>query len=82
MPRMTLETGCTACQREWDAPKAEGQCSRCRRCLECCGRPKVRFSCTAKSLGKTTEQRARSDAAYQRYVANDAILPARRRLGC
>jgi len=30
-----LRVGCTACQRRWG--EGEGQCSRCRRCLYCCG---------------------------------------------
>ena len=42
---MLLKNGCPGCEKEWNAPYAEGQCSRCKRCLQCCGKVKVALSC-------------------------------------
>ena len=77
---MLLKNGCPGCEKEWNAPYAEGQCSRCKRCLQCCGKVKVALSCSAKHAAKTAPQQARSKAAYDRWESNVAILGHNRRI--
>lgn len=43
--RMKLRDGCAGCRRFWEVDCREGQCNRCHRCLTCCGKVSVPFSC-------------------------------------
>jgi len=72
MAKMTLKEGCPGCGRKWG--EGEGQCSRCKRCLECCGHENVEHSCAAKWVKKNPDQRARSTAAYERWANNVNVL--------
>jgi hypothetical protein len=47
--------------------RAEGQCRKCRRCLECRGRPNVTGSCAAKWAAMTPIQQSRSVQGYDGY---------------
>jgi hypothetical protein len=87
MPKMTLKEGCPGCQNRWDGYQ-EGQCSRCRRCLVCCGRAKVPFSCTSRLRTKKARMgqnwqahQTRSEAAYNRFITNTNILHRTRKIG-
>ncbi len=75
---MKLKDGCPGCNRKWG--EGEGQCSRCRRCLECCGKEKAAFSCAANWERKSDAQKARSRKAYERWQENPNILGHNRRI--
>lgn len=82
-PKIKLADGCPGCGTRWDEPGAEGQCSRCKRCLECCGREAVPYSCGFKFARRTARDRgypARSKAAYDRWEGNVKILGHNRRI--
>ncbi len=74
---MTLADGC---DRRWRDPDAEGQCLRCRRCLACCARTSVHYSCAARDSERTPERRAASARAYERWTANPTMLGPNRRI--
>jgi hypothetical protein len=76
--KLSLRTGCTGCRRLWG--EGEGQCSRCRRCLACCGADDVPYTCAWRWARKDAGQRARSEAAYERWQANPAVLGRNRRI--
>lgn len=83
MARVKLKDGCPGCSRLWRDPGAEGQCSRCKRCLYCCGREFVAYSCARKSASRSATDPAsdgRSARAYERWAANPAILGHNRRI--
>ena len=47
--------------------KVEGQCSRCRKCLECCGRQRVEGSCAHRSARMSPGTMRRSVRSYDGY---------------
>ena len=78
---MKIIDGCTGCNRKWG--EGEGQCSRCKRCLSCCGHESVEGSCAAKFQSKCNADPTfaiRSRAAYDRWVSNVNILGHNRRI--
>jgi hypothetical protein len=60
--------------------KDRGQCSRCHRCLDCCGNENIAGSCIDKYMRKDPRARKRSDDAYDRWQTNPAILSHNRRI--
>jgi hypothetical protein len=54
--RMKLRDGCPGCRRFWGRD-SEGQCSRCHRCLACCGKLSVPFSCGSGYINKEAKRR-------------------------
>jgi len=78
---MNLHEGCTACKRGWkDTNMFEGQCSRCKRCLECCGDPNIRYTCAWKNAQMSPSRRRASQKAYERWETNPNILSSNRRI--
>jgi hypothetical protein len=81
--RVRLADGCPGCGQLWRDPGAEGQCSRCRRCLSCCGKAAVLYSCDARHLAREAASPgylARSAAAYERWANNPSVLGSNRRI--
>jgi hypothetical protein len=70
--KLSLRVGCTSCQRRWG--EGDGQCSRCRRCLFCCGVEAIRYTCAWRFARKTPDQQLRSAKAYERWAADVRIL--------
>lgn len=80
---MKLKDGCPGCERRWNAPAAEGQCSRCKRCLACCSNETVALSCVARERTKRANPKfsvTRSRRAYEQYHANPGVLSRNRRM--
>lgn len=71
---------CAGCRQNFKDPHAEGQCSRCKRCLNCCGRESVAKSCAAKYAALNPGQRHRSDRAFERWQNNPNVLGHNRRI--
>lgn len=74
---MKIKDGCKGCDRRWDAPRSEGECSRCHRCLMCCSDDEVPYSCVWKANRRERERpgyRRRSDIAYSRYEAAGGVF--------
>lgn len=85
MSRTKLKDGCPGCDQLWRAQYAEGQCTRCKRCLSCCGKEKVRFSCAAKdahlaAIDPSNTLLHRSAAAYNRWLNHPNVLGHNRRI--
>lgn len=76
--KLSLRVGCTGCQRRWG--EGEGQCSRCRRCLYCCGVEAIRYTCAWRAARKTPDQQRRSAEAYERWAVDVRILSRNRRI--
>jgi hypothetical protein len=76
--KLSLRSGCTGCQRLWG--EGEGQCSRCQRCLFCCGVEAIRHTCAWRAARKTPDQQLRSAKAYERWAADVRILGSTRRI--
>lgn len=77
---MKLTDGCPGCNRLWG--QGEGQCSKCKRCLWCCGRESVPFSCEARHARQERLKPGhyeRSQRAYEAYHRNEQILPKNER---
>jgi hypothetical protein len=75
--KIALKLGCPGCGYPWGAK--EGQCSRCKRCLQCCGLERVEFSCAdryAKRSRLDPGYAARSERAYNAFHRNPKILPS------
>lgn len=47
--------------------RIEGQCSRCRKCLECCGRKAVQGSCAYRAESWSHDRAKRHEAGYEGY---------------
>jgi predicted aldo/keto reductase-like oxidoreductase len=77
---MYLKEGCTSCGRLWKEPDAEGQCSRCRRCLACCGKENVRYTCAWRYSRMTPQQLHKSKVAYERWENHVNVLGHNRRI--
>lgn len=83
-----IKDGCKGCGGLWgDRHFYEGQCLRCKRCLNCCGDKSVKYSCAWKyerdyggDRFRAYAHAQRSRAAYDRYISNPAILPTHRRI--
>lgn len=80
---MKLSEGCKGCNKYWydhdlaktcpaDMRGTEGECSRCHRCLSCCGDEKVQFSCAWRIKGRVLN--SRQLAAQKRYESNRLVL--------
>jgi hypothetical protein len=76
--KLSLRVGCTGCQRRWG--EGEGQCSRCRRCLHCCGVEAIRYTCAWRAAQKTPDQQLRSAKAYERWATDVRVLSHNRRI--
>lgn len=79
-PKMKLKDGCPGCNRRWDAPRAEGQCSRCKRCLECCGHANIPYTCAWKWDRMSPHSQYLSRKSYDRWINNPNILSKNRRI--
>jgi hypothetical protein len=77
---MKLNDGCPGCNREWGAPKAEGQCSRCKRCIDCCNDASIVNTCANRFARKDHAAQIRSTKAYNRFVENPNMLKNTRRI--
>ena len=84
-----IEEGCKGCGGRWHSTDFhEGQCLKCKRCLDCCGSKRVKFSCAWQyerkwgraNLGKRVEHERRSKIARDNYERNPYVLYERRRL--
>lgn len=78
---MTLKEGCPGCNRKWG--EGEGQCSRCKRCLACCDKTSVPYSCGhrhARLEALRPGHHQRSQAAYERWANNPNVLSKNRRI--
>jgi len=85
-----IADGCKGCGGLWHSQDFhEGQCLKCKRCLDCCGSTSVKYSCAwqyEKRFGgfanhsKKFEHERRSKIAQQSYYSNPAILYERRRI--
>lgn len=67
-PRKRAKPGCCrGCDTPWSA-QVEGQCRRCKACLECCGHKDVHNSCRQRNEAMAfTATEQRSLAAYDGY---------------
>lgn len=89
--KMTLKMGCTGCNRYWpgkhpnDAPpemrSSEGQCLQCKRCNDCCGNAKISYTCEWRYQRMDLGKKIRHNRAVKRYMENENILFATRRIG-
>jgi hypothetical protein len=59
---------------------AEGQCSRCKRCLQCCAFAHLKYTCAWRDAKKTPDQQLRSTKAYERWAADPRMLGNNRRI--
>lgn len=85
---MKINNGCKGCNKYWyDSELArlhpemagrEGQCSKCKRCLLCCGDERIEYTCAWRFLQKDFFAQIRSGDAYERYHANTKILRGHR----
>lgn len=80
MKHWTLKLGCPGCRIPWESRNAEGQCSRCKRCLQCCAFAHLKYTCAWRDAKRTPDQRLRSTKAYERWVADQRILGNNRRI--
>lgn len=74
--KIALKDGCPGCGHPWGTK--EGQCSRCKRCLQCCGSERVPYSCEdrhAKARARVPDHDRRSQRAYEAFHRNPKILP-------
>jgi hypothetical protein len=71
MTKMKLKDGCPGCNRRWDAPRAEGQCSTCKRCLVCHEDADIPYTCAYKRRMRAARDpgyKHRSAIAYDRWM--------------
>lgn len=87
--KVALKDGCTGCGQLWDGTPApgrsiwEGQCSRCKRCLECCGRKGIEYSCAWKFERRAAQDpgyASRSARGYENWQNNVNVLGHNRRI--
>jgi hypothetical protein len=76
--KIALKDGCPGCGHPWGTK--EGQCSRCKRCLSCCDKERVPYSCGWKFARKSLAQQVMSAAAYERWINNPRMLSKNRRI--
>lgn len=91
MGKITLKNGCTGCNRYWhlkqpaDCPvemrAQEGQCSQCKRCHECCSKASIPYTCEWRYQRMPLADKIRHNRAVKRYMENENILFATRRVG-
>lgn len=69
---LPIAEGCKGCGGRWRSSTfSEGQCTRCKRCLNCCGDKTVQFSCAwryERDFGGTTPERIGERVAHNRKV--------------
>ena len=74
--KIALKDGCPGCGHPWGTK--EGQCSKCKRCLQCCGLERVPFSCDdryARRVARDPGYEARRKRAYDSFHRNPKVLP-------
>jgi hypothetical protein len=62
---MKNKNACLGCNTRWDSAYAEGQCSKCRRCLHCC---------TLRMMHNTCAEREHRATAHLSPIEFDARL--------
>lgn len=67
-----VHEGCKGCGGIWRSRDFhEGQCSKCKRCLDCCGSKRVKFSCAwnyERDYGGMSLERMGKRITHDRHV--------------